>query len=104
MVSFQPAPTRKSLNRQLQAAATRFIGDRTRNRYDRSRGTLQLSKIFDWYANDFKRGPDHSVKGLLAEHASELSNDPNVQARIRLQQVDITFISYDWRLNASTTE
>jgi hypothetical protein len=88
------------LDRQLQAAAARFIGDRTRNRYDRDQDAVQVSKIFDWYAADFRRGPDHSVTGLLARYAAELSDDPNIQTRIRRQQIDVKYASYDWRLNA----
>jgi hypothetical protein len=63
------------LDRQLQAAVARFIGDRTRNRYDRDQDAVQVD-------------------------AAELSDDPNIQTRIRRQQIDVKYASYDWRLNA----
>jgi len=90
------------LDRQLRTAAARFIGDRMRNRYVPDRDILQISKIFDWYAADFRRSADHSVKGFLARYAKELSDDPQVQARIRSQQIPIEFSAYDWRLNATS--
>lgn len=88
------------LDRQLDDAMRCFLGDRSRNRYDPSRGALRVSKIFDWYAGDFREGPGRSVAGLLAAHAAQLSDDPKIQARIRAQRVDIQFLPYNWQLNA----
>ncbi|WP_291775728.1 DUF547 domain-containing protein [Castellaniella sp.] len=88
------------LDRQLEDAMQRFLGDRSRNRYDPSRDVLRVSRIFDWYAGDFRDGPGRSVAGLLAAHAAQLSDDPKIQARIRAQRVDIQFLPYNWQLNA----
>lgn len=44
------------LDAQLDEQATRFLSDRTRNRYDTASGRLQVSKIFDWYGEDFRLG------------------------------------------------
>lgn len=88
------------LDRQLEDAMQRFLGDRSRNRYDPSRDALRVSKIFDWYAGDFRDGPGRSVAELLAAHAAQLSDDPKLQARIRAQRVGIHYLPYDWRLNA----
>ncbi|HBR67795.1 MAG TPA: hypothetical protein DEA55_00270 [Rhodospirillaceae bacterium] len=46
--------------------------------------TLYVSKIFDWFADDFKRG---DVKGWLGDYAGI---DPNASLR---------FMDYDWSLN-----
>jgi len=87
------------LDRQLSVAVAGFLGDSSRNRYDAATGALEVSHIFDWYADDFSRGPAGSVKGFLAAHAALLSDDPTIQRRLREQSVSIHFLPYDWRLN-----
>lgn len=91
------------LDRQLDDAMRRFLGDRTRNRYDPAQDALEVSKLFDWYAGDFERLPQGSVAGLLAQHAAQLSTDPKVVARMRAQRVSIDYLPYDWRLNGLAT-
>ena len=44
------------LEAQLDEQARRFLSDRTRNRFDAPRGRLEVSKIFDWYGEDFRQG------------------------------------------------
>ncbi len=90
------------LNLQLDDAMIRFLGDRSRNRYDPRSDALQASKIFDWYAGDFSQAPYRSVAGLLAQHAAQLSDDPEVVARLHAQQVDIHYLPYDWHVNKWT--
>jgi hypothetical protein len=87
------------LDRQLDDAMRRFLGDRSRNRYDQGRNALEVSKIFDWYADDFARDRTGSAQSFLAAHAGLLNDDPAIQRRIRDQHVDIDFLPYNWRLN-----
>lgn len=91
------------LGRQLDDALNRFLADRTRNRYDPAGGTMKVSRIFDWYADDFRQAPYHSVSGLLALHAMQLSDDPKIVARVRAQQVGIDYLPYNWHLNGTAT-
>lgn len=91
------------LDSQLDDATRRFLGDRMSNRYDPNRDTLQGWKIFEWYADDSLVEPYRSVEALMAAHAAQLSNDPQIQARIRAQSIDIAFLPYDWHLNAVGT-
>ena len=93
------AYTGTRLDHQLDKAVACFLGDSSRNRYDETVGTLEVSHIFDWYADDFSRGRAGSVKGFLAAHAALLSNDPMIQRRLREQSLSIHFLPYDWRLN-----
>lgn len=89
------------LNRQLEDSLRRFLSDHSRNRYDSRSGTLEVSKIFDWYAKDFSQGYDGftSVKSVFAKYANLLTDDPRAQARIRAGEVPVRFLDYDWRLN-----
>ncbi|MDE2155225.1 MAG: DUF547 domain-containing protein [Xanthomonadaceae bacterium] len=93
------AYTGAQLDRQLDAAVADFLGDRSRNRYDAATGTLEVSHIFDWYADDFSRGGAGSMTGFLAAHAASLGNDPALRRRLREQSVPLRFLPYDWRLN-----
>lgn len=88
------------LDQQLADAAQRFLGDRSRNRYDPSKDTLQVSKIFDWYADDFQRDAAGSVRQFLIAHAASLSDGPIARQQLGKPAVDIRFLPYDWRLNS----
>jgi hypothetical protein len=77
------------------------MADRTRNRWDAARGRLALSRIFDWYGEDFRlghRGID-SLPAFAARHADLLADAPADRERIRGQRVEIVFLDYDWALN-----
>ena len=89
------------LEAQLEQQARRFMADRTRNRFDSKRGRLELSKIFDWYGEDFTLGHRGigSVRGFAARHADLLADAPADRERIRRESVDLTFLEYDWSLN-----
>lgn len=90
------------LGEQLDDAEKNFLADRSRNRYDKSKNALEVSKIFDWYADDFNAGGG-SVKKLLASHADLLSDDPAVQQRIAQQKVEVDFLPYNWKLNGASS-
>jgi hypothetical protein len=56
---------------------------------------LELSKIFDWYGEDFRPSP----AAWLAAQARWLTEDPAQQAAIAAQRLPLRFLDYDWRLN-----
>ena len=89
------------LEAQLEEQARRFMGDRSRNRYNTSTGKLELNKIFDWYGDDFKQGHRgiSSLASFAARHADLLSDSPGDRDKLRGQQVEVTFLDYDWKLN-----
>lgn len=89
------------IDAQMEEQTIRFMSDRTRNRFDEARGRLQLSRIFDWYADDFNRG-DRGITSLLAFaglYAERLADSPAARERIRSGRVDIAYLDYDWSLN-----
>ena len=89
------------LDAQLEQQAQRFMADRTRNRWNGQRQRLELSKIFDWYGEDFRLGHRGigSLKAFAARHADLLADAPADRERIRSAAVDVVFIDYDWSLN-----
>lgn len=87
-----------ALEAQLADQTRRFLSDRSRNRYDDVSGRLEVSKIFDWYGEDFVRAAG-SVAMYLAPHAALLSDDDAARAKIAAGDVAIGFLDYDWALN-----
>ncbi|GCL63299.1 DUF547 domain-containing protein [Pseudaquabacterium pictum] len=97
----EEAFTGDRLDAQLAEQTRRFMSDRTRNRWDTAGGRLQVSKIFDWYGEDFRLGHQGiaSLPAFLAAHADLLADAPADRVRIRSAQVPIGFLDYDWALN-----
>ncbi len=89
------------LDAQLDDQARRFLSDRTRNRFDPKARALQVSKLFDWYGDDFTKGHRGiaSVRGFLAGYAEPLADAPADRALIRGQGAPLGFTDYDWKLN-----
>lgn len=87
---------------QLEEQTNRFISDRTRNRFDEGEGRLLLSRIFDWYADDFKRGDRGitSLKAFASQYAENLTDTPSGRELLRQGRFDISFLDYDWSLNS----
>jgi hypothetical protein len=93
--------TADRLDDQLEEGIRRFLSDRTRNRYDAGKGKLEVSRIFDWYGQDFEKG-NHgytSVKATLARYADLLADKPEDRAAVQAQRADVAFLDYDWSLN-----
>jgi Protein of unknown function, DUF547 len=82
------------LEGQLEQQAQRFLSDRARNRV--RAGRLEVSKIFDWFKEDFE-----PLEGYLAHHAALLTQDPVEQQLIRDRKASLRFLDYDWSLNDS---
>ncbi|MEJ2453579.1 MAG: DUF547 domain-containing protein [Candidatus Thiodiazotropha sp.] len=89
------------LEQQLEDAAERFLSDRERNRFDEANGILWVSKIFDWYEEDFTdaEGATHGLKQFLANHAHQLADSSKARQRIRQGDFEIDYPEYNWRLN-----
>jgi hypothetical protein len=89
------------LDRQLLDSTRRFLGDRTRNRFDAGTGTLEISRIFDWYAEDFASGwrGYESLHDFFRTHAGWVTDDAQAAARLRNGPLWTRFLEYDWRLN-----
>lgn len=89
------AYTAERLESMLETATKTFLRDSTRNRYDAAGDTLHLSSIFKWYGEDFaaKAG---SVTNFVAPY---LSDDSQMQQRIRSKREGVEYLDYDWSLN-----
>ncbi len=93
--------TADKMEDQLKDSLQRFLSDHSRNRFNAANNQLEVSKIFDWYEDDFSKGYRgiYSLKDLFARYADKLTDDPESQQLIREKKVDIDFLEYDWKLN-----
>ncbi|MGF1526224.1 MAG: DUF547 domain-containing protein [Candidatus Competibacterales bacterium] len=89
------------LEEQLQDSWRRFLTDDSRNRYNLERQRLEVSKIFDWFEEDFQRGERgfDSLEDTFAPYAEWLADDPEHRARIAAGEAPVAHLSYDWGLN-----
>ena len=96
------------LDAQLEEQALRFVGDRSRNRFNSARGYLEVSKIFDWYKVDWESGykgigkdavPITSREQYFARYTRQLADKPEDQKVIADGKEQIRFLDYDWNLN-----
>jgi hypothetical protein len=80
------------LQAQLDEQAVRFLSDRSRNRF--AGGRLEVSRIFDWFKEDFEpRG------AYFARYAQLLADSPQDRQLIGEGRVPLAHLDYDWSLN-----
>ncbi len=93
--------TAEKLDAQLEDGMQRFLSDKSRNRYNAEKKTLEISKIFDWYKKDFTKGYKgySSLEATLGKYADKLAIDAAAQAEIKTGKVAISYLDYDWNLN-----
>lgn len=89
------------LDAQLEEQTRRFMADRSRNRWNTDKQLLEISKIFDWYGEDFQLGHMGitSLVAFCARYADVLADAPADRARIRAMTAMVAFLDYDWKLN-----
>lgn len=90
----EEAYTEDKLDRQLDEQAVRFLSDHSRNRYNQAKGELEVSKIFDWFKEDFG-----AREKYFARYARLLADDPEQQKLAAEGRSPLAFLEYDWTLN-----
>jgi hypothetical protein len=81
------------LRRQLEQQTRSFIRNGSANRYDAATNTLHLSRIFEWYAEDFERG-DSTVATSVGRYLGG-----EAEAAINSATPTLRYLEYDWSLN-----
>lgn len=96
------------LDAQLEEQARRFLSDRSRNRFDPASERLEVSRIFDWFREDWSSGyrgfdgqspPIRSREQYFARYAALLADRPEHRRLIEDGKAPIRFLEYDWALN-----
>jgi len=83
------------LNEQLQDQGMKFFNDENRNRFDAKTRTAYLSKILDWYEDDF----GSSKKEVLLYVSQFIDEKIASDIKKNTSQWKINYLSYDWDLN-----
>jgi Protein of unknown function, DUF547 len=105
----EEAFTADKLDKQLEEQTMRFLSDRSRNRYDAKSGKLEVSMIFKWFKEDWESGYKgfdgktpaiKSREDYFARYAKLLADTPADQQKIADGKVGISFLDYDWSINA----
>lgn len=83
-----------TLEQQLDEEARRFINDISRNQFDLPRRVAYVSKIFDWYREEFE-----TAAGSLQQYLASYVEDTEVAEALGKDEFDVRFLKYDWNLN-----
>jgi uncharacterized protein DUF547 len=86
--------TAEGLDAQLDASARAWLADRARNRFDREKGLVEVSKVFSWFKEDFVRDAG-SVEKWIARYAPPAPAEWLGAA----PEVKLQYVEYDWALN-----
>lgn len=88
----------EELEQQLADSTRRFLSDRQRNRFNEKPPRLEVSKIFDWYEEDFVDAAG-SLHHYLLQYADTLEIPANHRKSLDAERLKIQFLDYDWSLN-----
>ena len=86
----------ETLDAQLDENTIDFINDTSKNYFDIDKKTAHLSKIFDWFTEDF------TADGLsLQQYIAQYIHDDEIAALLRDDAFKVKYNKYDWKLNGS---
>ncbi|MFM8313131.1 MAG: DUF547 domain-containing protein, partial [Deltaproteobacteria bacterium] len=86
------AYTAAKLEEQLESSARNFLRDSERNYYNAEENRFFLSKIFDWYGDDFKK----KLGSVQAFIVPRMIPDTST---VKIQESTLKYLDYDWSLN-----
>ncbi len=91
------AYTAEKLESQLEMNTVSFINNSSKNMYDIDKKTASISKIFDWFPEDFSK---HS--GSVQKYLANYVEDPAVADMFANEKFRIKYMKYDWSLNGAS--
>lgn len=88
------------IDEQLESAVARFMASRRQAMFDLRNRVMRVSKIIEWYADDFTN-PDFSPRAeSLEKFLAPYAYDERLQRSLMNDDWRINYLSYDWSLNA----
>lgn len=85
------------LDEQLDDQTALWLADPSRNGITAGAKRLKVSKIFDWFEDDFG-GKDEAVVRWIADHVEDEALAKDLRARA--DDIDVRYLDYDWSINA----
>jgi hypothetical protein len=89
--AFEPA----RLSAQMDEQARNFINNPEKNSFDFAKNEIMVSKIFDWFEEDFKKY-DAGVPAFISRY---LPPEPGKQLLANAKTVKVKHHDYNWDLN-----
>jgi len=84
-----------NLDKQLQEQTVKFLRDKKRNSFDLKNKKANISKIFEWFGEDFGK----SDKDILMYISNFLPDDVRKDIKQNINEWTISYKKYDWNLN-----
>ncbi len=84
----------EKLEQQLEQAAIDFINDKKLNQFNIKTKVAHVSKIFDWFEEDFAKHSG-SVQNYLALYIT----DKSISNALANNEFEVKYLEYDWSLN-----
>ncbi len=92
-----------SLQAQLEDAARDFISNPAKVRWNADQKKLEISKIFDWFSEDFAVFADESWLKLYSKKqggpVALISKHLPASEALKKSKVKVDYLDYDWHLN-----
>jgi len=85
----------QKIDEQLQSQAEKFLNDKSRNYFNLENREAEISKIFDWFDEDF--GEDE--KNILKFISYYLKEKIAADIRKNISEWEISYQDYNWDLN-----
>ena len=83
------------LDKQLGEQAELFFNDVTKNKFNKNKRTVSLSKILSWYEDDF----GENEQAILNYAAQFIDKETADDIKKNLSEWKINYLSYNWDLN-----
>lgn len=104
------AYTGGGIGKELEESAGDFVADSSRNKFDVSNHKVEISRIFDWFGDDFKgrysgkaqvgrSAKDSAVINFLLAH----TQDRPIKEVLESNKFSLGYLPYDWSLNEEGT-
>ena len=90
------AYTADKLEQQLEKNTREFINNSFKNSFDVEKKRAGISKIFDWFPEDFSK---HS--GSVQKYLANYVDDTAVSNLLAEEKFSVSFLEYDWSLNGN---
>ena len=96
------AYTADKVEAQLELESKKFVRNVDKVKVDHTKEVLYLSKIFDWFTDDFKAYTGASDYGDNAGAAAFVArySSPATSNALLKTEYDVKWLDYDWSLNA----
>jgi hypothetical protein len=92
-----------ALQRQLEDAAQDFVNNPTKVRWNANEKKLEISKIFDWFSEDFASFADENWLKIYSKKQAGpvafISKYLPAGETLKKSKVKVEYLDYDWHLN-----